>query len=314
MQLQQLKYFVAVIEHRSFSKAAASVFISQPSLSQSIQALEEELGFTLLNRTREGSFPTAMGQLVYDDVKEILALVDAKAASWQETYRQKSALTGTVRIACMPAIYPLLTEHIMQKARQTYPNLNFKILEARNNILFSYLLGNEVDMILCGFMDRKREQVQEFARDNGIELVTLRHDAYKIAVSVRNPLAQKSDLPHAKARQTPLACYSDSDDVAEAFFEEHFDQKLRVGYNSFEKIIRAALGDKAASVLPELPTLTTLKLDNSYKGELHFMTAGGFYLPFTHYMCYRKDFQITPEFTAVMDMIRKTFAQLPELE
>lgn len=313
MQLQQLKYLVAVIEHRSFSKAAASIFISQPSLSQSIQALEEELGFILLNRTREGSFPTAIGQLVYNDVKEFLALLDTKTADWQEIYRQKSAITGTVRIACMPATYPLLTEHILKNARQAYPNLNFKVLEARNNILFSYLLENEVDMVLCGFMDRKREQLHDFAQIKGIELVSLRNDAYKIAVNIRNPLAQKDDLSAAEAIQTPLACYSDSDDVAEAFFEKHFDHKLRVGYNSFEKIIRAALGDKAASVLPELPTLSTLKLDNSYKGKLRFMTADGFCLPFTHYLCYLKNYHITPEFTAVTNIIRQAFAILPEL-
>lgn len=314
MQLQQLKYFVAVIEHQSFSKAAASVFISQPSLSQAIQALETELGFTLLNRTRTGSLPTDLGRLVYDDAKQILALLDTKRETWQAVWQQRKALNGTVRIACMPAVYPLLTEHILKNARQTYPNLNFTVLEARNNILFSYLLGNEADMVLCGFMDRKREQVQEFACEHGIETVALKRDAYKIALSTRNPLAQKNNLTMAEALQLPLACYSDSDDVAEAFFEKHFEQKLRVGYNSFEKIIRAALGDKSASVLPQLSTLCTLKLDSSYKGELRFMTAAGFCLPFTHYLCYRKNYRPTPEFTAITDMIRQIFANLPKLD
>lgn len=313
MQLQQLKYFVAVIEHKSFSKAAARVHISQPSLSQSIQALEDELGFTLLNRTREGSFPTTMGERVYNDVKEILALVDAKTAGWREIYNQRSALTGTLRIACMPAVYPVLTEHILKQVKQIYPNLNFKVLEARNNILFSYLLGNEVDIVLCGFMDTKQKQVVEFAKTNNMELVALRQDAYKIALSGRNPLALQGDLAASKAHELALACYSDSDDVADMFFTGHFDQKLSVGYNSFEKIIRAALADRSASVLPVLPTLATLKLDNSYKGELRFVTVEGFSLPFTHYLCFRKSLKDSPDFIALKDAIIQTFANLPEL-
>lgn len=313
MQLQQLKYFTAVVEHKSFSKAAVGVRISQPSLSQSIQALEAELGFDLLNRTREGAFPTTMGELVYRDVKEILMLVTEKAAAWQAMFAERCALTGTVRMACMPAVYPILTEYIVKQLKQTYPNLDFKVQEIRNNLLFAYLLDNEVDVVLGGFMHRKRGQMKEFAAASEIEMLELHEDAYKIAVSVRSRYAEFDDLPAAVAAETPLACYADSDDVADQFFSHGFDQKLKVGYNSFEKIIRAALADKSASVLPELPTLNTLKLDSSYKGALRFMTVGGFSLPFTHYLCYRRTPETTSEFTAVKEIIQQTFAKLPEL-
>lgn len=310
MQLQQLKYLAAVIEHKSFSKAAQNVHISQPSLSQSIQALEDELGFKLLNRTHEGSFPTAMGQLVYNDIKEILAFVDSKTANWQKTYQKKSALNGLVRIACMPAVYPLFTESILNKLNETYPNLKCKVQEARNNILFSYLTDNETDLVLCGFMRPKQAQVLEFAKKNGLEMIALKEDAYKIALGEGHKLFAQNDITAKAAKDLPLACYSDSDDVAGMFFEKYFAQQNCVGYNSFEKIIRAALSNKTASVLPELATQSILKFDTSYKGKLNFVTVEGFYIPFTHYLCHRKNAKPVPELDVVKNMIVEAFKRL----
>ena len=74
MDLDQMRYFVAVAECRSITKAAQQLYISQPSLSRSIAAAEEEAGVLLLDRTSRPISLTYAGQRCYETAKQILAL------------------------------------------------------------------------------------------------------------------------------------------------------------------------------------------------------------------------------------------------
>ena len=70
--LRQLRHLAAVAEHGSYTRAAAAMGLSQPSLSRSIQALERSLGANLFDRTRTGVVPTAVGQVVVDRARRVL--------------------------------------------------------------------------------------------------------------------------------------------------------------------------------------------------------------------------------------------------
>lgn len=72
MDLRQLKYFVQITESGNFSRAAEMLRIAQPSLSQQVKNLEEELGVDLLLRHARGVTPTDMGQQLYDHARRIL--------------------------------------------------------------------------------------------------------------------------------------------------------------------------------------------------------------------------------------------------
>lgn len=80
MQLKQLAYFLAVTDYGSFSKAAEALYIAQSSLSQSVQALEQELGFSLLHRECGGVELTEMGEPVCRDRKELLTKAEGRNA------------------------------------------------------------------------------------------------------------------------------------------------------------------------------------------------------------------------------------------
>src|SRR5690606_12443148 len=71
--LRQLRHFVALAEHGHFARAAEAVHLSQPALSRSIQALESQLGCTLVNRHSRGISITAHGQLVLEHARRLLA-------------------------------------------------------------------------------------------------------------------------------------------------------------------------------------------------------------------------------------------------
>lgn len=80
IELRHLRYFVAVAEELHFGRAAARLNISQPPLSQQIQALEQQIGARLLARTNRSVFLTAAGKQFLADSRQILSMVDDAAA------------------------------------------------------------------------------------------------------------------------------------------------------------------------------------------------------------------------------------------
>jgi LysR family transcriptional regulator, nitrogen assimilation regulatory protein len=72
VQYRQLRYFVKIVEAGSFSRAAALIYIAQPSLSDQIAELEQALGTPLLLRSARGVRPTAAGEILYREASAIL--------------------------------------------------------------------------------------------------------------------------------------------------------------------------------------------------------------------------------------------------
>ncbi len=153
MQLKQLSYFVTIIESKSFSQAAKKLYISQPSLSQSIHALEQELGFPLLIRSKHGITPTEMGKKVYADVQELLINIRSMEETWKDMDRERRALRGTVRIVAFSSAHPFILSHVLEPMKQAYPNIGFQLLEAKRSDLFALLSERRADLGVGNFID-----------------------------------------------------------------------------------------------------------------------------------------------------------------
>lgn len=89
IELRHLRYFVAVAEELHFGRAAARLNISQPPLSQQIQALEQQIGARLLARTNRSVLLTAAGKQFLADSRQILSMVDDAAARAEDCIRVK---------------------------------------------------------------------------------------------------------------------------------------------------------------------------------------------------------------------------------
>ena len=83
MRLELLHYFVQIVESRSFNKAAARLFLTQPALTNAMNALEGELGTRLLVRSHKGVVPTAHGAVVYEDCRRILGELRECMEAWK---------------------------------------------------------------------------------------------------------------------------------------------------------------------------------------------------------------------------------------
>jgi DNA-binding transcriptional LysR family regulator len=105
MELRQLQYFVAVVRHGQFTRAAEALWITQPALSQQVRRLESELGVALLRRTPRGVLPTPAGEELLIRAEAVLAEVEQARAAMD---RHAGASRGRVRVAATAADAPRL--------------------------------------------------------------------------------------------------------------------------------------------------------------------------------------------------------------
>lgn len=145
MELRQLKYFVQIAESGNFSRAAEVLRIAQPSLSQQMKHLEEELGVELLSRHARGVTTTELGQQFYDHARRILQEVDrAKdVIRSQSTNPSGRVSVGLPTSACRGLSHPLF-----QTIAQRQPNITLHLVEAMTSYLDDYIQAGRLDVAL----------------------------------------------------------------------------------------------------------------------------------------------------------------------
>lgn len=126
MELFQLKYAVTLAEHRNFSKAAQTLYITQPTLSQQIINLEEELGFPLFFRDSKHVIPSLAGERFLQDAKRVINEFEALNRNMQSI---KCALGGEI-IFGASSISGAFISNGIQRFSAELPQVNFKLIEA----------------------------------------------------------------------------------------------------------------------------------------------------------------------------------------
>ena len=121
MEVHQLRYFVAVAEHRNFSRAAERMRVAQPSLSQQILKLEAEMGQPLFDRLARGVMPTEAGRRLLTHAHRILADL-AEARRCGDECRE--GVAGAVSIGIIPTIAPYVLRPILTACRAEHAELS----------------------------------------------------------------------------------------------------------------------------------------------------------------------------------------------
>src|SRR5919202_4054057 len=123
--LLQLEYFVAAVEHGSFSAAAAALHVAQPSLSEQIRRLEDRLGVVLFVRTNRRLVLTDAGQLLLPRARSVLAAAEGVA----DVVRPVRTLTGgTVSFGTFSSAHHFLLVDLVSRFRERYPGVRVRML------------------------------------------------------------------------------------------------------------------------------------------------------------------------------------------
>src|SRR5262249_2490617 len=144
-ELRHLRYFVAVAQELSFSRAAERLHMAQSPLSAAIRQLETELGVELFERTTRTVRLTPAGERLLRDGPAALAAVDGAFAG---AVRAGRGLSGTLRIGSSPAARPELRPALLARVREELPEVEIELSEATSGTLVRELLGERLDAAL----------------------------------------------------------------------------------------------------------------------------------------------------------------------
>jgi LysR family hydrogen peroxide-inducible transcriptional activator len=169
MELHQLRYFMAVAEERSFTRAADKVRVAQPSLSQQIQKLEQELGCPLFDRMSRGAVLTERGVEFLPFVRRALReLRDGQHA----VSTRGDARGGTVSVGLLPTLAPFLLQHCVEELRSTHPQVLLQIRESFTHHLVQAVEEGDLDLAIVSTCDRSGSLERELLGEEPLVVVT----------------------------------------------------------------------------------------------------------------------------------------------
>jgi LysR family transcriptional regulator, hydrogen peroxide-inducible genes activator len=145
MEVHQLKYFCAVAKTGNFTRAAAQEHVAQPSLSQQIQKMEQELGAKLFDRLGRGVRLTAFGQAFLPRAQAILRDLGEAASEIQQMAGSES---GTIVFGSIPTIAPYFLPRRASRFLKQYPQVRLEIVEEITPVLLARLQEGTMDMAL----------------------------------------------------------------------------------------------------------------------------------------------------------------------
>lgn len=143
MDIKQLRYFVAIVEEGSFSKAAKRVRIAQPALSLQVRKMEDALQTKLLLRGPQGVLPTEAGDLLVTSARKILTDLSQTEDDLRSMGREPS---GVVRIGLPGTISSILSVPLIGRIRRDYPKIKPIIAEAMSGFVREWLEQDRVDL------------------------------------------------------------------------------------------------------------------------------------------------------------------------
>lgn len=191
MELHQLRYFVAVAETGGFSKAARICFVAQPSLSQQIKKLEQELGQKLFERLGRATVLTEAGRALLPRARVILKETgDIKAGIKEDV----SSGSGHLTVGLIPTIAPYILPGALKRFYESFPRARIGVEENLTERLVKKIIGLEIEMAVMSLPIDDRLIITE----------SLFEDPLVLALSPGHELAKSDDVSIEDLKSVPF--------------------------------------------------------------------------------------------------------------
>ncbi len=243
MNLRDLKYLVALADHKHFGKAAAASFVSQPTLSTQIRKLEEELGVPLVERAPRKVMLTPAGRDAAERARRIVAEVEQMK---EAARRSQDPEAGTVRLGIFPTLGPYLLPHVVPRIRERFPQLELLLVEEKSEVLLSRLRDGRLDAGLLALPVHDDQLHSEF----------LFEEPFLLAVPETHPLARRDALKLDELSNQKLLLLEDGHCLREQALEvcrlSGANEKSEFRATSLETLRQMVAADVGITLLPTL--------------------------------------------------------------
>ncbi|MEW5889693.1 MAG: LysR substrate-binding domain-containing protein [Pseudomonadota bacterium] len=145
MEFRQLRYFVAIIDAGSLSKAAERLFVAQPALSQQMANLETELKTRLLVRSSQGVRPTEAGKALYRHARTVLRQMEQAR---QDVRQGSVGESGPVAVGLPSTTAMILALPLLERVRARHPGIRLQMFESMSGYLFELLANGRLDLAI----------------------------------------------------------------------------------------------------------------------------------------------------------------------
>jgi DNA-binding transcriptional LysR family regulator len=197
IDLKQLKYFLAVAEEKSFSRAAERLHISQPPLSQQIMKLESELGVRLFARTTRTFELTVAGKALMAEASELLA----KMRMTIDTIRQiDRGEVGRLRVGIVGSAMWGPIPSLLEEFQSKYPRVTWTIHESGPTAQYEALRAKQIDV---GFWREPKLNEDDLRNDNLRQELCFRENVC-VALNEHHPLAKQEAIELTEIANEPM--------------------------------------------------------------------------------------------------------------
>jgi DNA-binding transcriptional LysR family regulator len=245
--LQQLAYFVAVADVRSFTRAADVVGVAQPTLSRQLKALERDLGAPLVDRGgRDGPVLTPAGEAVLPLARRMLADMDSARTAVAEIVGLRR---GRVRVGATPSLCIGVLADVLRVFHERYPDIRLELVEGGSQPLVRTLVRGEIDVALV--------IVPPAGVDAALHATPLLRERLSVASpsSERPPSSRGSMGIRDLARRSlvvPRQGYDLREATLQAFAEAGVQPRFAVQGGEMDAVLRLVEAGTGVAVVPDL--------------------------------------------------------------
>ena len=199
MRLEQLYYIVEIADTGSFTASSERLFVSQPSISQSVNALEKELDVTIFKRSRTGAIPTEAGTVIIEHARNVINEInEIKSLSVQND----SELKGFLNVAAVPSMCYQILPCSIARFKAKYPNVHVRIWEGGSERIIGAVEKGDVDF---GLVKRPEDQ---YLKENKLSFKPCVFSRLYALVSKDSPLANRSSISYQELLDWQLVLYN----------------------------------------------------------------------------------------------------------
>ena len=261
MNLQQLEYVVAVDKHRHFSNAAENCFVTQATLSMMIKKLEEELGITIFDRSKQPVVPTEAGKILIEQARSVLRETELIK---QISSNLKTGLQGDLKIGIIPTLAPYLLPLFLPQFLKQYPSIKLKIQEQTTEQLLQMLASDKIDVAIMATP----------LGDKNFKETPLFYEEFKVFVSANDKNLKKKyilpediDINKLWLLEEGHCLRSQALNLCELQKQQAKAHNLDYETGSIESLLKITEINEGITIVPEL---ATLNFDSVMKEKLRY--------------------------------------------
>ena len=293
--IQQLEILVALVEAGSFTRAAAKLFLSQPSLTKQVQNLEDAAGARVVTRGATGATLTPEGQIIYDYARRIIRLrEDAK----ERVLRLKEEESGHIYVSAstIPATYIL--PHLLGRLKEIHPVIEVHVRMHDSEETLQAVLNDQAEM---GFIGKEPGNKKLISR-------RLWKDSLVLAAPASHPLARQRTVKPADLAKAPLIL-RERGSGTRALIEECLEKQLHTDLSHFnvvcemgssEAVKEAVLAGLGVSIL----SFFAIKRELA-QGLLSALPVSNCSMERYFYLVYKKQFPLMMYHRNFLDIVKR---------